>query len=136
MKYSELEIGQVLPELNAGTINHNQIVKYAGASGDFNPIHHNIEFAQKVGLKGTIAHGMFIMAQIGRACIFWIEQRQVYSFGVKFKKMTQMGEIIVCYGKVKRKDDQKKTVTIFVEAKNTEGEVKASGDVVVSFSMK
>ncbi|MFI7076736.1 MaoC family dehydratase [Micromonospora sp. NPDC049903] len=47
------------------------LVRYAGASGDFNPIHWNDRFATKVGLPGVIAHGMFTMALVGRAVTAW-----------------------------------------------------------------
>jgi acyl dehydratase len=47
------------------------LVRYAGASGDFNPIHWSDRFATKVGLPGVIAHGMFTMALVGRAVTAW-----------------------------------------------------------------
>ena len=47
------------------------LVRYAGASGDFNPIHWSDRFAAKVGLPGVIAHGMFTMALVGRAVTEW-----------------------------------------------------------------
>ena len=131
LDYDALKVGENLTSLEV-EISHNQIIRYAGASGDFNPIHHNVEFAKSVGLESTIAHGMFVMAQISKLCSSWVEQSKVSSFGVKFKNMTKMGEVIVCTGKIKRKEDHSRKVVIAVEAKNVEGEVKASGDIVVT----
>jgi acyl dehydratase len=61
-----LEPGSELPELTV-TPDRHLTVRYAGASGDFNPIHIDDEFAQQVGLPGRILHGLWTMAQVARA---------------------------------------------------------------------
>ena len=63
---SALEPGQALPDLKV-TPDRYLTVRYAGASGDFNPIHIDEEFARKVGLPGCILHGLWSMAQVARA---------------------------------------------------------------------
>ena len=63
---SALEPGQALPELRV-TPDKYLTYRYAGASGDFNPIHIDEEFAQSVGLPGRILHGLWMMAQVARA---------------------------------------------------------------------
>jgi acyl dehydratase len=63
---SELQSGQALPELKV-TPDKYLTYRYAGASGDFNPIHIDEEFAQSVGLPGRILHGLWMMAQVARA---------------------------------------------------------------------
>jgi acyl dehydratase len=63
---SALEPGQDLPELKV-TPDKYLTYRYAGASGDFNPIHIDEEFAQSVGLPGRILHGLYTMAQVARA---------------------------------------------------------------------
>jgi acyl dehydratase len=63
------------------------LVRYAGASGDFNPIHWSERFATKVGLPGVIAHGMFTMALAGRAVTAWAGAPDaVVEFGVRFSR--------------------------------------------------
>lgn len=63
------------------------LVRYAGASGDFNPIHWNDRFAKSVGLPGVIAHGMFTMALAGRALVEWIpDPGAIVDFGVRFTR--------------------------------------------------
>ncbi|WP_406040667.1 MaoC family dehydratase [Micromonospora sp. NBC_00898] len=63
------------------------LVRYAGASGDFNPIHWSDRFATKVGLPGVIAHGMFTMALVGRAVTTWAgAPNAVVDFGVRFTR--------------------------------------------------
>jgi acyl dehydratase len=63
---AELNVGEQLPELRV-TPDKYQTVRYAGASGDFNPIHIDEEFAKAVGLPGRILHGLWTMAQVARA---------------------------------------------------------------------
>jgi acyl dehydratase len=63
------------------------LVRYAGASGDFNPIHWSERIATSVGLPGVIAHGMFTMALVGRAVTFWAGAADaVVEFNVRFSK--------------------------------------------------
>ncbi|GIJ07654.1 MaoC family dehydratase [Micromonospora andamanensis] len=63
------------------------LIRYAGASGDFNPIHWNDRFATTVGLPGVIAHGMFTMAFVGRAVTTWAGSPDaVVDFGVRFTR--------------------------------------------------
>ncbi|KAB1923403.1 MaoC family dehydratase [Micromonospora noduli] len=63
------------------------LVRYAGASGDFNPIHWSDRVATKVGLPGVIAHGMFTMALVGRAVTGWAGSPDaVVEYGVRFTR--------------------------------------------------
>ena len=67
-------------------ITRADLVRYAGASGDFNPIHWNDRTAKAVGLPGVIAHGMFTMALAGRAVTAWAGAGAVVEYGVRFTK--------------------------------------------------
>jgi acyl dehydratase len=68
-------------------ITRADLVRYAGASGDFNPIHWSDRFATKVGLPGVIAHGMFTMALVGRAVAEWAGAADaVVEYGVRFTR--------------------------------------------------
>ncbi|MEH0829127.1 MULTISPECIES: MaoC/PaaZ C-terminal domain-containing protein [unclassified Micromonospora] len=67
-------------------ITRADLVRYAGASGDFNPIHWSDRTATKVGLPGVIAHGMFTMALVGRAVTTWAGADAVVDFGVRFTR--------------------------------------------------
>lgn len=63
------------------------LVQYAGASGDFNPIHWNEKFAREVGLPDVIAHGMFTMAEAIRVVTDWVgDPGAVVEYGVRFTK--------------------------------------------------
>ncbi len=131
IKFDEYEAGAEIPELTMGPVKHMDLVRYAGASGDFNPIHTDPIFAKEAGLPGTIAHGMYIMAQVGRLCTNWVNPKQIKNLNVKFKDMTTLGQTITCSGKVKKKNEEEKTLTVAVEAKADDGKVKVAGDMVV-----
>ncbi|WP_433127371.1 MaoC family dehydratase [Micromonospora sp. CA-240977] len=76
-------------ELSAKTfqVTRADLVRYAGASGDFNPIHWSDRFATEVGLPGVIAHGMFTMALVGRAVTEWAGSPDaVVEYGVRFTR--------------------------------------------------
>ena len=87
------------------------LVRYAGASGDFNPIHWSERFATGVGLPGVIAHGMFTMALVGRAVTTWAGAADaVVEFNVRFSRPvpvpdTDEGTEVVVSAKVKETTD-------------------------------
>jgi len=132
-QFDELTSETMIPPLKVGPIEHMDLVRYSGASGDFNPIHTDPEFAKSVGLPGTIAHGMYIMALMGRFTTNWVHPEQIHAFDVKFKNITRPGETIICSGKVKKKkvENGLKLVYLEVDAKNETGEIKVSGEVVI-----
>lgn len=69
------------------TITRADLVRYAGASGDFNPIHYSDRIAMSVGLPGVLAHGMYTMALAGRAVDSWLDEgRRIVEFAVRFTK--------------------------------------------------
>ncbi len=77
-------------------------VRYAGASGDFNPIHIDEQFAQQVGLPGRILHGLWMMAQVARAHTeAGGGPESLKSLSVQFRGMGQLGEEIVVHGTVR-----------------------------------
>jgi acyl dehydratase len=87
VKYADVEPGtQIAPK--SYWVTRLDLVKYAGASGDFNPIHWNERIARSVGLPGVIAHGMYTMAQAGKFVAEWAgDPGAVTEFGVRFSAM-------------------------------------------------
>lgn len=84
--FDAVTVGEVLPSV-VFPVRRVDLVKYAGASGDFNPIHWNERFAQAVGLPNVIAHGMFTMATAARVATDWAgDPGAVVSYGTKFTK--------------------------------------------------
>ena len=82
-------------------------VRYAGASGDFNPIHIDDDFAKQVGLPGRILHGLWTMAQVARAHTEAAgDPAALRSLSVQFRGMGRMGEEIVVTGTVREVDGE------------------------------
>jgi acyl dehydratase len=83
-RFDEVAVGDELPPLSV-TVGRADLVRYAGASGDFNPIHWNERFAREVGLPDVIAHGMLTMALGGRLVTSWAgDPGAVAEYGVRF----------------------------------------------------
>lgn len=86
ISYDDVEVGTELPAQTFG-VTRATLVRYAGASGDFNPIHWNERFAKEVGLPDVIAHGMFTMAEAIRVVTDWTgDPGAVVEYGVRFTK--------------------------------------------------
>ncbi|MEU0035531.1 MULTISPECIES: MaoC family dehydratase [unclassified Streptomyces] len=84
--YGDVEVGTELPA-QTFPVTRATLVQYAGASGDFNPIHWNEKFAVEVGLPDVIAHGMFTMAEAIRVVTDWVgDPGAVVEYGVRFTK--------------------------------------------------
>jgi acyl dehydratase len=84
--YDEVEVGTVLPE-RTFPISRVDLVRYCGASGDFNVIHWNERIAKAVGLPDVIAHGMLTMAEAGRILTDWAgDPAAVESYSVRFSR--------------------------------------------------
>ncbi|MEU5808087.1 MULTISPECIES: MaoC family dehydratase [unclassified Streptomyces] len=113
IKYDDVEVGTELPAASF-PVTRATLVQYAGASGDFNPIHWNEKFAKEVGLPDVIAHGMFTMAEAVRVVTDWIgDPGAVVEYGVRFTKPVVVpnddtGALIEVSGKVAAKLDDNK----------------------------
>ena len=86
VRYDEVEVGTELPE-QTFPLERLTLIQYAGASGDFNPIHWNERFATSVGLPDVIAHGMLTMAEAARVVTDWVgDPGAVVEYGVRFTR--------------------------------------------------
>ncbi|HEY2176829.1 MAG TPA: MaoC family dehydratase [Mycobacteriales bacterium] len=86
VRYDEVEVGTELPE-QTFALERLTLIQYAGASGDFNPIHWNERFATSVGLPDVIAHGMLTMAEAVRVVTDWVgDPGAVVEYGVRFTR--------------------------------------------------
>ncbi|MGG4457671.1 MaoC/PaaZ C-terminal domain-containing protein [Brevibacillus porteri] len=123
--YEDVSEGYEFPVLEKEPITRVQLVRFAGASGDFHPLHLVEEFAEKAGMK-IIAHGMLVMGMLSQGVTSWVTRKNIQKIQVRFSKMTLPGESIQIVGKVLEKKLDN-TVVGEVLAKNSEGEVKVSG---------
>jgi acyl dehydratase len=98
-----VKVGDAMPELELPPISRTTLALFAGASGDHNPIHIDIDFARKAGKEDVFAHGMLSMAYLARALTQWVPQSRLLSYGVRFAAITQVADRVLCTGKVVEK---------------------------------
>jgi acyl dehydratase len=137
--FEDFNVGDALSDLVKGPIQKQQLVMYSGASGDFNPLHTDDDFAKSVGLKnGVIAHGMLVMGCVGQAVTSWIPKKRLRRFGVRFAGMTNAGSTITVSGAVtgKRVQDGENIITCSVVVKDEKGDVKVSGSFDAALPLK
>jgi acyl dehydratase len=113
VNYDTVEVGTELPS-QSFPVTRATLVQYAGASGDFNPIHWNEAFATSVGLPNVIGHGMFTMAEAIRVVTDWLgDPGAVVEYGVRFTKPVVVpndgvGAVIEVSAKVAAKLDDRR----------------------------
>ena len=127
-------MGYEIPAKNIGFFNQNDLVKYAKASGDFNPIHLDKEFAKTIGLDNVIVHGMLIMAHLAKSIANSNSVSFLKHFSVQFCSITKLEEILICKGEVSKieKNNQKRIITLKLKVLNLSGEVKILGKTIFS----
>jgi acyl dehydratase len=115
-RYDDVQVGDQLPPLTV-QVTREQLVRYAGASGDFNPIHWNPRFAIEVGLPDVIAHGMFTMGSAVQLVSAWAgDPGAITSYGVRFTKPVVVPDPghadLEVTAVVAAKDDETRTVRV------------------------
>ena len=126
-------VGDKIPDLVIEPITRSTLALYAGASGDHNPIHIDLDFAKESGMKDVFAHGMLIMAYLGKAVTNIVPQSNLKNFSVRFSSITNIGDILTCSGKVKKidKNNSKKTIVLDLIVSDEFGDIKISGAATI-----
>ncbi len=132
--FDGVKVGDEIPALELPPISRTTLALFAGASGDHNPIHIDLDFARSAGMKDVFAQGMLSMAYLSRVLTRWVPQSQLLSYGVRFAAITQLGDRIRCSGKVVEKIDRagQQCVRIEVTAVKAGGEVTLAGEALVA----
>jgi acyl dehydratase len=133
---TSVSVGDVLPEMRLPTVDRKTLAIFAGASGDLNPIHIDIDFARRAGMPDVFAHGMLGMAWLGRLVTQWRPQSHLRRFDVRFMGITHLGNQPVLTGRVLEILSQGKDqlARVQVEMHNQHGEVKIQGEALVALS--
>jgi acyl dehydratase len=106
LSYKQLKVKHIQP---------NDLVQYAGISGDFNPVHTVPDAAQKSGHPKPIAHGMYVMGLVSKALVEWYPEGKLVKFQVRFLSPTYSGEeLIVTETKIEKteSDDLRGTIEV------------------------
>ena len=117
---ASLEVGQEIGSIEY-RLTRDSLVRYAGASGDFNPIHYRDDIAKAVGLDGVLAHGMLTMGAAVQVAINWIgDPGRIVDYGVRFTKPVFVdatkGAVLIVGGKVGEIDVENSIVRIDITA--------------------
>ena len=125
-----VRVGDELPELRLPAVNRTMLALFAGASGDHNPIHIDLDFARRSGMSDVFAHGMLSMAWLGRLLATWAPQSRLRKLEVRFTGITHLGHVMTCRGKVAELVtlDGESCARVEVSTTNQYGEVKIAGD--------
>jgi acyl dehydratase len=93
-KITELQLGEALEEIKLNPVSRLDLIKYAGASGDYNPIHTIDEEATNAGLPGIIAHGMWTMGNLAKLFTSYYEEGFIQDYSIRFKGMVFLNDVI------------------------------------------
>ena len=132
LRYDEISEGDEAPVVNH-ELSRSDLVAYAGASGDMNPMHTDEVAAKNAGLPSVFGHGMFSMGLLGRALTDWAGVGNLSEYRVRFTKQIWPGEVlstrIVVTGREQTEDG--KRIQLDVTLSNQDGESKVAGSATV-----
>lgn len=130
---AEIQVGTILPPLVV-PISRTTLALFAGASGDHNPIHIDVDAAKEAGFDDVFAHGMLSMAYLGRLITSWVPQSRVRSLSTRFTAITPVHAQPTFAGTVTSIDsvNGENRATIAVEATLADGTVTLRGEAVVA----
>ena len=124
LKASDITVGQTFTQVVADNITRTQIVMYAGASGDYNPLHSDDLYATKVaGFPGVFAHGMLSMGATGKLITDVVGDGRLTKYGVRFARQVWPGDTLTATATVEavREEDGQKLVDLKVSTVNQDG---------------
>lgn len=132
--FSEISVGEELPELALPPVDRTMLALFAGASGDHNPAHIDVDAARRAGMPDVFAQGMLVMAWLGRAVTSWIPLAQLRAFETRFVGITHLGNAITCSGQVVEKIEMngESCLRLSLISRNQFGQVKLSGEAIVA----
>ena len=129
-KVKDLKVGDSFSQKLVDDLKRTQIVQYAGASGDYNPLHTDEIFTTKVaGYPSVFAHGMLTMGMTGKMLTDYVGDARLTKYGVRFTNQVWPGDTLDSTATVKELKDEggQKIVVLDVETKNQDGVVVVSG---------
>lgn len=129
-----VHVGQQLPPLLLPPVNRTMLALFAGASGDHNPIHIDIDFARRAGMPDVFAQGMLGMAWLCRLVTTWLPQRQLRQVDARFVGITHLGHQIRCVGEVTEivTIDDERCARLTIRTVNQYGQTRIAGEAVVA----
>jgi peroxisomal enoyl-CoA hydratase 2 len=132
--FEDLSVGDEAPPLVVEDISRTHFVRYAGASGDFNPMHHDDTIATSVGNPSVFGHGMLTAGLMARVLTDWFGPTALRRFQMRFSKQVWPGETLTCTAKVTdlRQEGEDALVDLDCQVVNQDGEVKLTGSATAA----
>lgn len=117
------------PELVVDEVERSMFVRYAGASGDFNPLHHDEDYAKAAGYPGVFGMGMFTAGVLASFVTRWVGAHNVRRYRTRFTGQVWPGERLVCRGRMTRvyEENGQRHADLDLEVTNADGESKVRG---------
>lgn len=125
--FEDVNVGDEIPRLVKDAVTEVLLAKYAGASGDFNPLHTVDAVGKLAGFDGVIAHGMLVMAFAAQALTAWLPDRCLKKLKARFTAVTKPGDVITVTGKVTAINPEENLILGEIQAADQRGEVKIKG---------
>jgi acyl dehydratase len=129
---TELAPGDEMPSAGIGPISRTDIVRYAGAGGDFNPIHHDEPMAQGFGLPGVFSMGMLQGGALAQRLARWVGPANVQTFTLRFTGQVWPGDELTLAGRVEDVDDGVATLTLTAARQDGDVVIKAAATARVA----
>jgi acyl dehydratase len=132
--FAALQVGAAAPPLVCGPLTRTDFVRYAGASHDFNPNHHDEVYAQKNGNKTVFGMGMLAGGYCARQLTDWLGDNALQRLRIRFASRVWPDDVLTSTAKVtaKRQENGKNLVEVEFESKNQNGEVIIRGDATAA----
>ncbi|WP_076997520.1 MaoC family dehydratase [Variovorax sp. KK3] len=132
--FAAVQVGDSLPDVQLPPVDRTTLALFAGASGDHNPIHIDLDFARRSGMPDVFAQGMLGMAWLGRVLTGWAPQGRLRRYSVRFQGITHLGHAMRCTGRVAEKLEHHGEACVRVELSsvNQHGQVRIVGDALVA----
>ena len=133
-----LASGMAIPGLVLPALSHEDLVRYAEASGDFAPVHLDAAHARAMGFPDVIAHGLLVMAYLGRVLTNWKPVSQLRSFSCRFTAVTVLGDQLQCTGVVAavRSVGGERLADLDLIVRNQSGDVRLQGRATVALEQR
>jgi acyl dehydratase len=134
--YDSLSVGDEAPPHSEGPLTRTHFVRYAGASGDFNPMHHDDTIATQVGNPSVFGHGMLTAGLLGRLLKDWFGPEALRRFQMRFSKQVWPGDTLTCTAKVtgKREEGGERLVDVECAVTNQDGVEVLTGTATASLA--
>ncbi|NKE04279.1 MaoC/PaaZ C-terminal domain-containing protein [Mesobacillus selenatarsenatis] len=125
---AELKVGESLKEVQLEPVDRITLIKYAGASGDYNPIHTIDDEATKAGLPGIISHGMWTMGNLAKLFTDFYEEGFIQDYTIRFKGMVFLNDVVTLQAELA--EENANILRFNVKAVNQNGNEVIKGDVL------